>query len=102
MQRAVQMVHAWVQYWQTHPEGETNDPGVNHVASGSPETPSCDVSYDHAPVDHGRHPNLGVDDSKTDYEDELHLPVEPVCDQFGADLDDETEHTGEFYLPFDT
>lgn len=130
IQRAAQMVHAWVDYWQKHAGGEANDSGADHVASDSPPARSCDAPYDRAHLDDGREPDLDVDITKTlviDYEDELclpvepdfdrmgkapdkninhedglFLPVEPVLDQFGMDLDDETEHTVEYFLPFDT
>ena len=72
LQRAAQMVHAWVEYWQTHSGVES------------------EVFCGNAP------------DKTFKYEAELFSPVEPILDQFGVILDDETEHTGEYFLPFDT
>ncbi|KAJ4330380.1 hypothetical protein N0V87_010042 [Didymella glomerata] len=72
LQRAAQMVHAWVEYWQIHSEGEAG------VLGGK------------------------VLDKNINHGNELFVPVEPVLDQFGMDLYNETEHTGEYFLPFDT
>ncbi|KAF3038744.1 hypothetical protein E8E11_001790 [Didymella keratinophila] len=63
LQRAAQMVHAWVKYWQTQSGGEAD--GVDEKAL----------------------------DKNINYENAMFVPVEPVLDQFGMDLDDETGHT---------
>jgi hypothetical protein len=72
LQRAARMVQAWIRYWQTHSGCE------------------AEVSVRNAP------------DKNFNYEAELVSPVEPVLNQFGMNLDDETDHTGEHFLPFDT
>lgn len=104
-QRAAQMVQPWAKYWQTTPGHGAVVSGANHVTPESSQAHGFDMPLDVTHLYDECEPTCSIDIDKTsniEYEHELFVPVEPVRDQFGMDLDDDTEHAGEYFLPFDT